>query len=184
MANKVNQTDLSGVLGNRVALQKVSNRVLATNRPRRRFGPPTEKQVKVQDRFLEAAHYAKLQMADPDATTYYQQGVSDQLKSAYQVALTDYLKKPKVESIDTTNYQGTVGDTIEVFAKAGFMVTGVKVFIRDRKGNLIEKGDAVSGHLHYWNYVATVENSSLSGTTIQAIAYSRPGNKGTMEVTL
>ena len=34
MANNINKTDLSGMLGERISLQKVSNRVVVTNRPK------------------------------------------------------------------------------------------------------------------------------------------------------
>lgn len=184
MANNINKTDLSGMLGERISLQKVSNRVVVTNRPKRKFGPPTEKQQSVQDRFQGAAYYAKLQLADPDGQAYYRLAATEKARSAYNAAVADYLVKPEVQSIDTSAYTGQAGDTIEAFAKGYLKAEAVKVIIKDRKGNLIEKGDAVMGNLHIWKYTATVANPNLPGTTIQVIVFNRPGSKGTKEVTL
>lgn len=186
MAIISSETDLGGVLGDRVTLEKVRNKALVTYRPKRKPGPATPKQEEVRDRFLEAAQYAKHQTMDPEGKAFYQKGVSSKMKSAYTVALTDYLSTPTVKSITTKEYQGKAGDLITVWAKDDFVVTRVSVMIKDRKGNLLEQGDAEPDTInpHIWTYTAKTANPSLAGSTIQAIAFDRPGNEGVMEVTV
>lgn len=185
MKKAKNKTDIGGVLGNKVTLEKVNNRVVVTNRPKRPLGPATEKQEAVQQRFLEAVQYAKQQLAEKDSRELYEAGVPEKGNSARILAMTDYLSIPKVREIDTTEYSGNEGDTILIRATDKFMVTGVKVIVKDKSGKVIEAGEAdPEGKINYWKYSATVSNTSLRGTTIQVIAYDRPGNKGYGEVTL
>ena len=186
MAIISSETDLGGVLGDRVTLQKVGSKALVTYKPIRKPGPATAKQEEARDRFLEATQYAKHQTNDPEGKAFYQKGVSSKMTSAYVVALADYLSTPKVKSITTKEYQGKAGDLITVWAKDDFVVTRVSVMIKDRKGNLLEQGDATpdTSNPHTWKYTAKTANPSLAGSIVQAIAFDRPGNEGMLEVTL
>ena len=145
----------------------------------------SEKQEIVQQRFLEAVQYSKQQMADEESREMHESAVPDKGRSARLVAMTDYLSVPKLRDIDTSGYLGNVGNTIQIWATDDFMVTGVKVTVKDKSGKVIEAGEAEpDGKVNIWKYKATVSNPSLKGTTIQATAFDRPGNKGSLEVTL
>ena len=184
--SKTKQTELSGLLGESVSVRKVRGRVVITNhRPR----PNTEvspARAAVLAKFREAAQYAKQQISLPASRELYQKGITSSLRSAYGVAMGDYLAEPKVHFIETIGYRGNVGDMIDVKATDDFMVTGVKVVITASDGTVIEEGEAGPDQLkiNIWSYQTTVANPSLPGTTIKAIAFDRPGNKASLEVTL
>ncbi len=180
-----NRTELGGVLGEKVTLEKVNNRVVVTNRPKRILKPVTEKQEAIRQRFLEAVQYSKEELAKEDGRQMYEAAVPEKGRTARMVAMTDYLSVPKVRDLNTSEYLGGIGDLIVVRATDDFMVTGVKIVIKDSDGNVLEKGEAEpTGKINYWQYAATVSNPSLKGTKIQVTAFDRPGNKGFREVTL
>lgn len=185
MKKPKNRTEIGGVLGEKVTLQKVNNRVVVTNRPQRVIKPATEKQEAVQQRFLEAVQYSKQQMENVDSRELYEAAVPEKGKSARQLAMIDYLTIPKVREIDTSTYQGNVGDMILIRATDDFMVVSVNVTVKDKSGKVIETGEAEpEGKINKWKYAATVSNPSLKGTSIQVIAYDHPGNRGIREVAL
>ena len=171
------------MLGERVSVRKVGSRVVVVNRPVRKTSPLSEKQVLHQEKFRQAVHYANQQMDQEESRSMYDK-VATEKKSAFIVALSDYLNEPKIGAIDPSEYNGTPGSTILIKAVDDFMVTGVKVVITDSDGNVLEKGDASpTPTLYMWNYTATVINPSVKGTIIKAVATDRPGNKGSLEVT-
>ena len=187
MKTKRKDPGMGGVLGNVAYVRKVKGRVEVLN------GPPkpralTENQVAARATFLEASQFAKRQTADPKSESHaqYTEGITETKRSAYMVALCDYLVEPTVHAIETDGYRGKVGDTIEVKATDDFMVTRVNVVIKDAAGAVIEEGEAGPDleQINIWAYKATAANPMLAGTTIKATAYDRPRNKGTAEVTL
>lgn len=184
MNTKTNPTEVSGMLGERVTVRKVNRRIVVTNRPKRVMGPPSKPQEAVQRKFTKATQYASVQMDDPEAKALYASRVTGKLKTPFFVALADYLRAPIVEQIQTRDYAGAIGDVIKVSAFDDFMVTRVMVYIITGDGNLLEKGEATLEPGYDWTYTATVENPSLLGTTIRAIAFDRPGNEGALEVTI
>ena len=173
------------MLGESVTIRKLSNRVVVTNRPARKRGEPSEKAALYQERFREATQYANLQMEREESRALYARGADKQKKiTPFIVALTDYIKPPKVTAIDTSGFFGRVGDVIVVKATDDFMVTKVKVTLRNKAGDLIEEGEAtaVPDMVNTWSFRTTVAIKSLAGTAIRALAYDRPGNVGSMEV--
>lgn len=186
MSNKNNGSGLSGMLGETVSVRKVRGQVVVTNRPRRRAGKPSEKQASVQEKFLEASQYANRQIAQAESNALYAAGITGKKRSAYLVAMSDYLSAPKVSSIDILDYRGAIGDTIVVKAIDDFMVTKVKVVIADAAGSILEEGEAGpdAQQVNLWQYKARAVNPTLAGTTVRAYAYDRPGNTGKAEVVL
>ena len=87
------------------------------------------------------------------------------------------MNAPTVQHIDISGYRGRAGDTIAIRAVDDFSVTKVSVQIRNAAGTLIEEGEAAKG-LNCWRYRVTVPNLSISGSTIRATAFDRPGNTG------
>lgn len=186
MSTKTKQTELSGLLGENVSVRKVRGRVVVTNhrpRPNTKVSPA---RAAVLAKFREAVQYATQQIELDASRELYQKGVNSRLRSAYSVAMSDYLAEPKVHFIETMDYRGNIGDTIAVKATDDFMVTGVKLVITASDGSVIEEGEAGPDvqKINIWSYQATVANPSLPGTTIKAVAFDRPGNKASLEVTL
>jgi hypothetical protein len=182
-----NPTDFGGLLGTTVSIRKVASKTIITHRPNnRKVGEPSAKQAAVMERFLEASQYANHQMTLPDIKALYATGITGKGRSAYLVAMTDYLIPPTAIVEKSSQYDGTVGSLIVVKAVDDFMVTRVKVIITSAAGVLIEQGEAVQDPVlnHNWQYTATVANPSLPGTVIKAIAYDRPGNAGMASVVM
>ncbi len=186
MSTKRKQTELSGLLGENISVRKVRGRVVITNHRPRPNKEVTPARAAVLEKFREAAQYARQQTSLPASRELYQKGITSRFRSAYSVAMGDYLSAPKVHFIETMDYRGNIGDTIAVKATDVFMVTGVKVVINAGNGTVIEEGEAGPDQLkiNTWSYQATKANPSLHGTTIKAVAFDRPGNKGSLEVTL
>jgi hypothetical protein len=180
------KSDMSGIYGEKVATYKDNGRVIIKNRPVRKMSDPTEKQVVVQDKFLQAAQYAATQMANPEAKALYKARVGGKIRSAFAAAVADFLNPPKVQSINTDNYLGTIGNSIVISVVDILMVTKVKVVISNASGAVIEQGEAVKdlrGNSQY-EYTTTVSNPTLAGTKIRAIAFDFPGHSGFTETVL
>ncbi len=175
------------MLGETVVIRKTGSQLQMANRPDRQ-AKATPGQLAVQERFQFAAQYARQQMEDPAAKELYTKGITESLKSARIVAVKDYLNAPKVRFIETVRYKGAVGNTIMVNATDDFMVTRVEIAITDSDGTILETGEATKdmdvNNLNLWLYTATVANPLLPGTKIKAVAYDRPGNKASLELTL
>jgi hypothetical protein len=176
--SKTNDSDFSGMLGKQVGVRKVRGKVVVVNRPKRTMSQPIGGQA--QSRFLEASQYAKRQLLDEGVKALYSTGITERKKSAYAVAMGDYLKDPVVQDIDVSGEDGVAGNTILVKAVDDFMVTKVKIRITDASGALIEEGEAVPDamQVNLWGYTVKSANPLQAGTTIRATAWDRPGNKG------
>ena len=145
----------------------------------------TAKQETVRDLFSAAAMFAQGVTADPDLKVEYEKKVTSGT-TAYNVAFRDYLKSPKVLSINPEFYDGSAGSIITVVAKDDFRVARVVVKIRTAAGVVLETGDATLNPIkrEKWQYVASQANATLTGTKIEATAYDIPENKGVLEITL
>ena len=176
---------LSALLGDRIFIRKVRGQYQLINRPARR-AKPTPTQLVNREKFREAAQYARVQISREVWEALYAKGITKRKRTSYLVALSDFLNAPRVKGFTTDGYRGRVGDSIIVKASDDFMVTKVKIAITNAAGTVIEQGETTpsSEIIDGWEYKATVSNPSWTGTTISAIAYDRPGNKGTGEVVL
>lgn len=174
------------MLGERVSLRKVSNRLVVSTRRKRKPGKVTDKLQAAQERFQEATQYARRQIAKPEAKALYTKGITRKGQSAFVIAVSDYLKAPRVSVMEPVRYNGSAGSVILIKAIDDFMVTKVEVTLRDAAGAVIEEGEARLGDLndHQWEYTTKVDHPVVAGTTIRAVAYDRPGNTGTAEMVL
>jgi hypothetical protein len=106
-------------------------------------------------------------------------------KDVYHAAMSDCLTKPKVKKVDLTTYRGQTGNVIRISAWDKFWVQTVNVMILNNKGQLIEKGPAVSRMYsgnREWDYIATVENVDYKSCRILVGVKDRPGNVVETEV--
>jgi hypothetical protein len=146
--------------------------------------PDSAKQSANKQRFAEYTKYAKAAIKDPVIKAVYAK-VTKPGQSAFNRAITDARKPPKIGKLKTDDYLGRPGDTIMVEASDDFKVAAVKVCIYDASGGLIEQGDAIVQINELdWLYVTTVANESFAGSTITATATNLPGNKTTFAITL
>ena len=186
MSIKKDDAGFSGMLGRRVTIGKLAGKTTITSKPHRQVGKLSEKQLAHQERFLEAAEYARDQMGDAEVKALYASRITGKKQTAYNLAVGDYLVAPEVQRIDTRLYQGRIGDLIKIKAKDDFQVISVQVEITDGDGNLLEQGTAEppQRNKRFWSFTATVDNPSLTGSVVKVIASDRPGNETEREQVL
>jgi len=157
------------------------------NKPKKSSKKVTESQLVVRDRFAEASFYAREQMSRPESLAIYKTGVTPKLNSAYMVAVSDYLKRPRITAFNASAYSGAVGDLIKVRASDDFRVVSVTLVISAASGEVLERGEAVFtslGGLMDCIYTTKVANPSVAGTTIEVIVTDLPGNETSKTYTL
>jgi len=167
----------SGKLGDQVVARSWKGRPYLANIPKfpknREF---SEKQMSQQEKFMDAAAYAKgvTQLEEPPET-YVNEAEIHRL-TEYNIAMRDYLKPPNVRDIGIDGYTGQPGEEIVIRAVDDCEVVSVHVAIT-RDGVLVEEGEAYRDPLNatLWRYTTTEENE-LPGTVIEAYATDMPGN--------
>ena len=186
---KINENPLvrgaRGNFGKQFVYRKRGNETFLARMPVQKDAPPTDKQEAVRDQFAAASAYAQGAVADPELKKAYTKKAPAG-KTAFNMAFRDFLKAPKVQTINTEKYNGAPGSTITVSAKDDFRVVSVTVSIHTADGVLVEEGEAVLNplHRHKWTYTAKQSIASLAGSKIRAIARDLPDNEGVLQITL
>ena len=168
---------LSGKVGNMLVFRQRAGKTIVGKVPVRKGIQPSDKQIAVLEKFQDGVIYAKSAIADPVTKAKYQACAVDG-QTAYNLALADYCVAPEIKSIDVSNYNGGIGDTIIVKATDNFMVKGVKLSIQKLDGTMIEEGDALQDEQKVieWVYTATVTNATPGNIKVVAQAHDLPGN--------
>jgi hypothetical protein len=175
---------MSGTIARMLTFRQRSGKTIVTKLRRTVPVSSSEKAAAVRTKFTSSVAYAKKAIKDPATKALYQAMAKDG-KSAFNVATADAFNPPVVESINSSNYHGIIGDTLIVRAEDDFKVTGVKVSIGNAAGILLEQGDAVmEENTIDWLYKTTQANPALSGSKITAVASDLPGNNTSFSVTL
>lgn len=188
MSNITENLLVKGARGN-VAKQFVykteGNKTHIVKMPKVGKRTPNDTQIGVRDFFAAASRYGRNAIASAELGAAYKKKAGPG-KRAFGIAFKDYMTPPKVRAINTLKYSGAPGSVIVVDAKDDFKVATVRVSIYDSSGVLLEEGLAIQNPLvtEFWNYTATKENSSLTGSVVKAIATDYPGNENLLEVTL
>ena len=182
--NNVITTGTSGKFGRQIVFSQRAGKTIMS-KPPLRTKPPTEKQKAQHQKFAQAAEYAKKAMLNSTLKAdYTAEAKKRQDVSAYNMAMTDYLRPPVITKVDTSNYTGDSSDQ-KIIIEAGdaFKVVSLKVKITAANNSSLEEGSAtlVEGK---WEYTTTASNSTLTGTKITITATDRPGNTTEKEVTL
>jgi hypothetical protein len=166
---------LSGKYGKKHVLRNLSGKTILAKRPAAP-GMMTTSQAGQRTRFGEAIEYAVFVRDDLEK---WQRYVSRKVpgKSAFNLAVGDYLTSPEIQKISTGEYLGHPGGKIIVTAVDKFEVCNVLVRINGPDGTLIEEGPAPQRDgTGYFAYLTTQENPILSGSVITATAYDNPGH--------
>ena len=183
ISEKLRQT-YSGIFGNQVLLRGRKKSTVLTIEPVKAVKVYTAEQERVKNRFRNAAAYAKEILKDPDMLALYQAKARDR-KTPYTIAVTDYLRVPKIMEIDTSHYTGAVGDAVTVTATDDVTVMKVEVIITGSDGLVVEQGLCTRNQFGtFWTYTATTAVEVTEGITITAVAFDIPGNRGTGTVSL
>ena len=115
------------------------------------------------NRFQEATFYAR--WAARTRPIYAELAVAAPMKTAYNFALSDWFKPPKVERIERKE------GCIRVKARDNIRVNRVKVTILDSEGCELAAGEAVREEGDWWVFV-----SPALGKMVIAEAWDLPGN--------
>jgi hypothetical protein len=175
---------LSGMLGDVIVFRESRGQMVMSNRPKKP-ALPSDHQLLMKGKFLEATAYAKGQMLNEQSKAEYQTAVNDKMNSAYSVALTDFLKGPKILSVNVADYTGVIGTKIHIRAIDNFRVQSVRVEIRNAQGVVMEQGEAVNDPINsiFWFYTGQL-NIDLPGMKVHVFVTDKPGNVATDEVVL
>jgi len=171
---------LSGKLGNMLVFSQSAGKTIVRKTPRK-VKEHSDAQKEHFLHFQEAVIYARSAMQDAAMHDEYQKATKPGI-TAYNMAVADMLKAPRIDEVDITKYAGRIGDKIVIRAYDDFKVKEVKVIIEDLDGSLIEEGNAVlDGNGVDWVYTATQNNNELHGDKITVHATDIPGNLTTKE---
>lgn len=174
----------SGRFGNQLVYRQRGGKTIIARRPKKKSVPATALQLEIQELFAEAVLYAKTVITDEVKKAIYQAKVKTN-QSAYLLALSDFLRAPKIRKYNVSDYTGQIGDQISIRVFDDFKVEWVKLIIKDSADSTIEEGAAVlSGNMVDWIYTATATNPTLAGTKLIISAADMPGNISTQEVIL
>jgi len=152
---------------------------------------PTEGQAGQMQKFKEAsARYRRL-MEDEDIQAAYQKLVNERGSRARLRALVigDILRAPTISTIDLSNFQGEVGNTIRVLAEDSVGVSRLTLSILDMNdGQVIENAEMgmngqVLGTVE-WVYTATVAVDITHAAQINITASDLAGNVSVASETL
>lgn len=165
-----------GGLAKTVVFKQMYGKTVMTNYPRKVMIPREQQSVAqrtTRNNFRDAAAYAKQVLRDPVQKTYYEKKKKRLgLYSAYQAAITDYMRKLKLESVNRKKYTGAVGGQIVMtISKKDFGAGEVQVILMsERSGTVIESGMAVKDGNGAWIYRNKVKVEDASDVGVKVMA--------------
>lgn len=163
-----------GMLGKQLVYKTVGDKLIVSTRPVRSTEISVA-QKQQNTRFRYAAFYAKKAISDEVLGPIYENATQRLTKfnSAYQLALTDYLKLPEIGDISITS--GASGSTVLVEAFKDPQLVKVEVAILAANDSVIETGEATpTSNGIQWQFELPVDIPE--GGKIEVKAYDLPGN--------
>jgi hypothetical protein len=89
---------------------------------------------------------------------YWQKAREMKLPNAYTAAITDFMRNPRIQSIDISRCTGKAGGSIIIDAhRKNFTISEVNVTIGTKTGLEIESGKAVRNTSGKWVYKCTID---------------------------
>ena len=172
---------VSGKIGDQIVIRQRGGEIIVSQAPGKRTKELTEAQKAHLAEFQQAIIYGKSAMTDEATKAEYEEK-AEGMKSAFNVAVADFMHAPQIDEIDVSAYTGAKGDTIRVRAVDDFKVVQAHVEIYNSDGSLVEEGDAVQQENGLdWVYTCTVDNTDTSGDKIVIKVSDKPGNITTEE---
>jgi hypothetical protein len=138
--------------------------------------PRSEAQKANSNRFKVATRYGRRVLNDPVAYSFYDKK-RRRNQTVWNVAISDYMKRPEIAEIDVWNYKGQVGNTIKVKASDNYGIVSVIVMIINASGFEVESGMAVQmPGSEVWVYKTVEENPEWKGGRVVVRVTDSPGN--------
>ncbi len=124
----------------------------------------SETQLSHQERFKQAAAYAKWAA---QTQPIYAELAAGTMKTAYNVALSDWFHPPEILAVDLGGWTGKAGALLRVRARDDVLVAGVSVQIGVDE-TVLEEGDATQSGGLWWDYVTQTEVSGQASVVVRA----------------
>jgi hypothetical protein len=138
--------------------------------------PRSEAQKANSNRFKVATRYGRRVLNDPMAYAFYDKR-RRRNQTVWNVAISDYMKRPEIADIDVWNYKGQAGNAIRVKASDNYGIASVVVMIFNASGFEVESGMAVQmPGSEVWVYKTKEENTEWKGGKVVVRVTDRPGN--------
>jgi hypothetical protein len=153
-----------GALG-RVVLRRVGDKVVFSRPPIDRRPSNAPNALAARLRFNEAATYSKGIVDSPTRRAPYDAVAADKKQPVFSVIMTDFLRSPVIQSVDTSGYHGQVGDALVVAARTDLPLVGVTMTLRRLDGTEVESG-AATLTAGKWRYLATQEVPAGAALTL------------------
>jgi hypothetical protein len=168
---------LSGKVGN-IIFRTYRGKTYASSRPRKRK-KQSEQQRSNREKFKLATQYAKSMMNDPDMKAYYKR-IARQLAlpNAYTAAITDYMRKPQINEVNTKKYAFKSGGEILISArKKNFKLDAVNVIVSSHDNQIIEVDKAKYNGAGQWIFRSTLSSPSpYASYSVMVTATDRMGS--------
>ena len=158
---------ISGAIKDLVFRQLRDGRTIVCAKPdfsRRKFSTG---QKDHQSRFQQAARYARWASK---TNPIYAELAKDTMKTAYNIALSDWFHPPVIHAIERQNGR------IRVKATDNVLVDKVLVMILDEEGNTLDQGQAVQVDGVWWEYVTATKGK------VRVEAWDLAGNMAGQEI--
>lgn len=173
-----------GKFANQVVFRNRNGQSVLAKPPKKQAGEPSEAQMETRKNFLKASRWAKSIITDPVLGPDYEARAGNG-KSAYVLAMTDFLCPPVIDAIDASGYRGNIGDKIMVDASDDFSVAEVRLKIANPQGEVVEEGLCQKDQHHEnWVFTATETVASITGLILTARVKDNPGHAGEAMLTL
>lgn len=173
-----------GKVGDQFVLRSRGGKSVIAAKPDRDKVIQSQPQKDQCKRFSGAVNYAKAALQDPVRRLYYESRATKS-KTAYNMAVADFLTMPWIDQIDATGYNGNIGDKIVVMAANNSKVSSMAVAVSDPSGIVLESGPCQLDPLtNNWFYSTTTEQIPVTGNKIVATVHDLPGHVVQMELTL
>jgi hypothetical protein len=166
-----------GMMGG-IVFRCIGDKSIMSKRPDCSKVVKTEAQKVNMKRFAAATIYAKKVLSDPKKVEYYRKKKKI-YQSIWNAAISDFMSRPKIVTIDLNGYRGLKGNVISVSAWDKFKVEAVNVMIYNDMNQVVESGPAVARSLSggmEWDYKITVKNPSIKGSRVVVRVSDLPGN--------
>jgi hypothetical protein len=138
---------LSGSLGNQLYFRRLRDgRTIVCARPDFSRRKLSAGQKAHHERFKAASAYAK---AAAQTQPIYAQLAAGTLKTAYNVALSDWFHPPVIHKVELRD------GTVRIWASDDVLVAQVTVTILDEQRTVVQQGSAVQVKPDWWNFTPT-----------------------------
>jgi hypothetical protein len=167
---------VKGKLGNLI-FRQVGKRTIIQTMPGKSKRKRSPAQKAHNERFEGAIRYAREATGDGAPTKADYQARADGMKTAYSVAIGDFMHAPEILGIDVSRYHGRKGDVIRARCLDDFQVAEVYVCILSAPEVVLEDGQALrSDNGIDWCYETQQDYAEVANLMIRVAARDKAGN--------